>query len=182
MIMNLKKQAAFLRGVNVSGHKPVKMDELKRIFVSLGFKNVKTILNSGNVIFETDKINDASLSEKIELALLKKLNLKTGVIIRDFESLKIIADSGQFRDIVITPQIRLYVTFLKKKNSSKKKLSLESANNEFKIIKITDYDILSVLNLSEGFGTVDFMKILEKEFGKEITTRNMNTIIRILKN
>lgn len=175
------KYVAFLRGVNVSGHKSVKMDELKKLFESLGFQNVKTVLNSGNVIFETGKTSNDDLTDKIESGLFNKLKLKTGVTIRDFETLKLIADSEPFRNIVITPQTRLYVTFLKTKNSSKKKLSEKTNENEFKFLKISDTEILSVLNLSVGTGTVDFMKFLEKEFGREITTRNWNTIVRILK-
>ncbi|HYQ86023.1 MAG TPA: DUF1697 domain-containing protein, partial [Bacteroidota bacterium] len=44
--------AAFLRGINVGGHKPVRMSDLEKAFGQLGFRNVKTVLASGNVLFE----------------------------------------------------------------------------------------------------------------------------------
>ncbi|MGH8103125.1 MAG: DUF1697 domain-containing protein, partial [bacterium] len=47
------KYVAFLRGINVGGHKPVRMEDLRKALGSLGFKNVRTILASGNVIFHT---------------------------------------------------------------------------------------------------------------------------------
>ena len=49
---SLIKYAAFLRGINVGGHTIIKMGELRKVFESLGFWNVKTVLASGNVLFE----------------------------------------------------------------------------------------------------------------------------------
>ena len=46
------KYIAFLRAVNVGGHNKIKMDDLKKLFISLGYKNVETVIQSGNVIFE----------------------------------------------------------------------------------------------------------------------------------
>lgn len=71
--------AAFLRGINVGGKKVIKMEDLSRILSSLGFKNVKTTIQSGNVIFETSETNSAVLTKKIEKKLQKSLRYEVSV-------------------------------------------------------------------------------------------------------
>jgi uncharacterized protein (DUF1697 family) len=61
----LSKYVAFLRGINVGGHKTIKMDELKEAFEANGFKNVKTFLASGNVLFDAPKAGVTTLAKKI---------------------------------------------------------------------------------------------------------------------
>ena len=61
--MNQQTYIALLRGINVSGQKPVKMTELKELFESIGFTDVKTYIQSGNVVFKTEEIADISLTE-----------------------------------------------------------------------------------------------------------------------
>lgn len=63
------KYVALLRGVNVSGKNRVPMTELKQCFTDMGFTNVVTYINSGNVIFESDTSNDASLVQECEGAI-----------------------------------------------------------------------------------------------------------------
>jgi uncharacterized protein (DUF1697 family) len=58
------KYVAFLRGINVGGKNKIKMETLREVFASLGFHNVKTYINSGNVIFETAETDDKTLAAK----------------------------------------------------------------------------------------------------------------------
>ena len=66
------KYVAFLRGINVGGKNKVKMETLREILSAQGFENVKTYINSGNVIFETDKTDDLKLAGQIEKAIEKE--------------------------------------------------------------------------------------------------------------
>ncbi len=66
------KYVAFLRGINVGGKNKVKMETLREVFSSLGFENVKTYINSGNVIFETVETAGKELAAKIESAIEKE--------------------------------------------------------------------------------------------------------------
>ena len=65
------KYVAFLRGINVGGKNKIKMERLREICAALGFENVKTYINSGNMIFETAKSDDRKLAAKIEKAIEK---------------------------------------------------------------------------------------------------------------
>ncbi len=72
----MTRYVAFLRGINVGGHQPVKMEELKKAFESMGFQNVKTLLASGNVLFETPETGADNLIKQIEGKLEKEFGRK----------------------------------------------------------------------------------------------------------
>jgi uncharacterized protein (DUF1697 family) len=172
--------AAFLRGINVGGNKPVKMDELKKAFESLGFKKVKTLLASGNVVFEAPHSSASVLTPKIEEKLKKRFGHEIGVLIRTITELQHLEESNPFKGTNVTPQTRLYVTFLSEKPKSGLKIPHESPDKNFKILRAAENEVCSVLTLSPNSRTVDLMNVLEKEFGRKITTRNWNTIAKVL--
>ena len=168
------KFAALLRGINVGGHTKVSMEELKKTFEKMGFRNVKTILNTGNVVFEgeTGKIKfiPGTLKEAFGFAI--------ATIIVPFEAITEMAESNPFKMIRITPATRLYVTFLGEMPKTMMKIPHHSEDDSFQVIKITDTAVFTVLNL-EKTGTTELMKFLETEFGKSITTRNYNTVMKM---
>lgn len=173
---------AFLRGINVGGSSSVKMAALKGKFETLGFKNVQTLLTSGNVVFDSDLTDQAALSGKIEVALKKLFEIDTKVILRSIEDLKEIRASEPFKIIETTPSIRLYVTFFSDQTTPRSiVIPYTSAQNEFRILHTTSREVFSVLDLSKGKGTTEVMRFLEKEFGSNGTTRNWNTLLKILK-
>jgi uncharacterized protein (DUF1697 family) len=176
----MTKFVALLRGINVGGNKIVKMDDLKKWFAALGFKNLKTILNSGNVLFESADDEEA-LAKKIEKKLEDELGHKVGVQIRSIEEIQKLADRDPFKKIKVTPESRLYITFLPEKPKSKLKIPYETPEKDCKILEVTNREVCCAITLSPRRGTTELMSFLEKEFGKNVTTRNWNTIARILK-
>jgi len=83
------KYLALLRGINVGGNKKVDMASLKDLFESLGFDNVSTYINSGNVIFESDN-DDFS---NIESALKEKFGFEIKIVVRDEDNIKYLAEA-----------------------------------------------------------------------------------------
>jgi uncharacterized protein (DUF1697 family) len=142
---------AFLRGINVGGNTKVPMIDLKKAFEDLGYTDVKTVLNSGNVIFFGDEKKSSKIEEKLE----KVFGFKIFVVVRTADQIKKLISSTPFKATPQNPNTKLYVTFL------------------------SDQDICNVINISEQKGTTDMMKNLEKEHGKMITTRNWNTVLSI---
>lgn len=172
---------ALLRGINVGGHKPVKMEELKKAFEQMGFKNVKTLLASGNVLFDASKTGRENLSGRIEKKLETTFGHEIGVILRTFEQVRSLVTSSPFKGIEVTLQTRLYVTFLSDKPKPGIKIPYVSPGKELRILRVSDGEVYSVLTLSPKGGTIDLMSIVEKEFGRKVTTRNWNTIVKIAK-
>jgi uncharacterized protein (DUF1697 family) len=109
------------------------------------------------------------------------LGHKVSVQIRSIDEIQKLADRAPFKKIKVTPETRLYITFLPEKPKSKLKIPYESPEKDFKILEVSDREICSVVTLSPGRGTLDMMGFVEKEFGKNITTRNWNTVGKILK-
>lgn len=177
----MTKFVALLRGINVGGNKLIKMDDLKKCFAALGFKNVKTILASGNVLFESTDPDEIALGKKIAGKLKSELGHDVGVQVRAIDEIQKLADRNPFKKIKVTPETRLYISFLPEKPKSKLKIPYTSPEKDFRILEVTHREICSVVDLNLGRGTVEAMSILEKEFGKNITTRNWNTVAKILK-
>jgi len=173
--------AAFLRGINVGGHKTVPMEKLKKAFEALRFKNVQTLLASGNVVFETQALSTAALEQMIEEKLKKIFGHEIGVLVRTIEELQDLSESQPFKGIDVTPQTRLYVTFLSEKSKSNLKIPYASPDKSFRILHTSTREVCSVLTLTPNSRTIDLMNVLEKEFVRTVSTRNWNTVVRVLK-
>ncbi|WP_074409944.1 DUF1697 domain-containing protein [Aquimarina megaterium] len=171
---------AFLRGINVSGHHKVPMADLRKEIEKLNFEKVITILNSGNIIFNSAKDDVKSLEKMVSDHLEKTFGFPIPTIIRKSETIYHLLDKDPFKDILLTKDIRLYVSFLKEDVKTDLQLPWTNDNNAFKIIDKIDKTIISVLDLSVT-KTPKGMEALERYFGKQITTRNWNTIKRIEK-
>lgn len=169
---------AFLRGINVGKHK-VPMAELKSLMAELGFNDIVTLLNSGNIIFQADQDSPEMLEKQISSMLQKHFGFPIPVFIRRAEEIQKMIGQDPFHDVVVDKSTRLYVTFLEK---PREQLPFDipyiSEDRSFRIIQASSNAIFSVLDL-EISGTVDAMALLQNFFGKNISTRNWNTIIRI---
>src|SRR5690554_4119915 len=81
---------ALLRGINVGGNNKVDMKKLKTTFESLGFSNVVTYINSGNIVFEEKVKKQNLITSEIEKAIKRDFRLDIKVLLRDFKSIEII--------------------------------------------------------------------------------------------
>lgn len=86
--MNLKKYIAFLRGINISGKNKIPMAKLKEGFEGLGWGDVKTYLNSGNVIFSGEEDNSGSFTNRIETMIKDQFGLDIPVFVIEKEELE----------------------------------------------------------------------------------------------
>lgn len=173
----MTKYVALLRGINVGG-RTVKMDLLRKMFESLGYSEVATLLASGNVVFEAGAGSAAAIKTKIEKEIAKTFDFDVHIILRSEQEIHALIKSDPFKGVKVTPKTRLYITFLSEKPKSKLKIPYSSLGGGYVIRTVKPSHIESMLDLAKG-GTVDAMAILEKEFGTQITTRNWNTVEKI---
>ena len=169
---------AFLRGINVGGHHKVPMTNLHKELEKLGFKNVLTLLNSGNVIFNAAGCNTKQLENIISECLENKFGFAIPTIVRKSELIYELVSKKPFKHVEVTKDIRLYVSFLQEQSNTKLELPWSSDDNSFEIMEQRDKTIISVLDLSVS-KTPKSMSALEKYYGTDITTLNWNTILRI---
>lgn len=152
------KYVALLRGIGPLNPN-MKGEKLKALFLGLGFKNVKTVIASGNVVFESRSKNATLLEEKIEKELPKKLGFNSTTIIRDYAEFKALAKKDPFKGVIDEKPNYLVVTFFKDRRS----------------------ELSTVLKTGTSDTTVNFMSKLERIHGKAITTRTWKTVNRIIK-
>jgi len=173
------KYVAFLRGINLGSHKQIKMADLKRICESLGLKSVKTYILSGNVLFESEEAKPEVLRTKIEAGLNKALGYQVDVILRTVAQLKALEKLDPFKKVKGDADVKKYVTFLSEKHQSKLSVPFISPKQDWQIIRLEPREVFVVAFPVKGrYG--ESMGLIEKEFGKMVTTRNWNTVIKIL--
>ena len=90
----MQRYIALLRGINISGKNKIAMSELKEMFIELGFAEVVTYLNSGNVVFSSDVDDKSILSDKINGVIKDRFDLDIPVFIILQEELKEILDNA----------------------------------------------------------------------------------------
>jgi uncharacterized protein (DUF1697 family) len=103
---------SMLRGINVGGHKRIKMDKLRASFEALGFEQVKTYIQSGNVVFKTKKTSTSVLSRKIEEKILSDFGFSVSVISRSSDEMANTIEGNPFLKESGIDQEKLHVTFL----------------------------------------------------------------------
>ena len=111
----MKTYLSILRGINVGGKRIIKMDALRQLFVELGFQNIQTYIQSGNVIFQSRKIDLEKLEQQITEAIGSKFNLDVPVIVKACEELKQVIESNPFLNDQTKDTAHLHLTFLSEK-------------------------------------------------------------------
>jgi uncharacterized protein (DUF1697 family) len=172
--------AAFLRGINVGGHSVIKMAELRAAFKSMGFRDVKTVLASGNVLFEAPEEDAMGLSRRVSEDLTHLLGRDILVIVRPVDELKALAARRPFEGIDTTAGARPIVTFVADVLRVQDVRGLPMQEG-FKILSVSGRTICSISYDQFGVGTAASMGLIEKTFGRQITTRTWDTIVKLLK-
>ncbi len=174
------RYVALLRGINVGGNKKVPMADLKKLLEKAGYTNVKTLLASGNVLFDAPKTDAAKLRAALEKLLAGRFGFAVPVLIRTQQEIAALVKTDPFKGVMVTPDTRLYVTFLPGPHKSTLKIPYSSPDGGLRILRATPGDVCSVVTLSPSANTIDLMATVDKEFGKTVTTRSWNTVVKLL--
>jgi uncharacterized protein (DUF1697 family) len=164
--------AAFLRGVSPTN---AKMPELKKCFEAAGFTEVKTVLSSGNVVFDARASSESSLERKAEAAMKRALGRAFLTIVRPLDALRTLLDSDPYGDFRLQPAAKRIVTFLRNRPAGTLALPIES--DGARILRLDGTEVFSAY-VPGPRGPV-FMTLLEKTFGKEVTTRTWDTVKKV---
>jgi len=165
--------AGFLRGVSPLN---CKMAELKQCLETAGFGHVKTVLASGNVVFETRAASRESLERKVEAAMQKGLGRVFATTVRSIEELAAMQTADPYKKFDLPAEAKRVVTLLHTRPTTKVKLPIELDEAQILCLKGTEVFSAYVPNAK---GPV-FMALIEKTFGKDLTTRTWETIRKVV--
>jgi uncharacterized protein (DUF1697 family) len=160
---------AFLRGVSPMN---AKMSELKSAFEAAGFTDVKTVLSSGNVVFSAHTTSEIALAQQAETAMDKHLGRTFYTIVRSSKALCTLVETDPFASFDLPANAKRVVTFLGKHH--KRKLSLPIEIDGAQILALDRQEVF-IAYVPNPCGPV-FMTLIEKTFGKDVTTRTWDTV------
>jgi len=173
----MKTYVAFLRGINVGGHHKVPMKDLKHLLEQNNYKNVTTLLNSGNIIFDGNEASAEEIQQQLSCMLEEEFGFSIPTLVKTKSEIATILEQNPFLSVSLNKDLKLYVSFVF--DPLPKQLNLKDLETEsFKIIKINSHEIFSVLNTIKG-KTTKAMENMDRHFNKSLTTRNWNTIGKI---
>ncbi len=164
----MPRHVALLRGVSPMN---AKMPELKRCFERAGFSGVRTVRSSGNVVFDSTARGEAALARKAEAAMQSGLGRTFATQVRTLAHLRELLDADPFAAFDLPAAARRVVTFLGEP-AAKPELPIEAG--DARVLAIRGREVLSVY--IPGSGSQAFAAMLEKAFGKAITTRTWDTL------
>jgi uncharacterized protein (DUF1697 family) len=169
---------AFLRGINVGGNVIVPMAKLKDLFEEQGFKNTRTLLQSGNVVFEAGRTTATVLAKKIETMLAERFARDIRVVVRTPAELANIVASNPFSKAAADDPSHLVVFFLEGEPAA-------SATKALAQLKPAERFRLEGAHLfvhyDKSIGTSKFTgSVIEKALAKTGTARNWNTINKLI--
>ncbi|HUR97641.1 MAG TPA: DUF1697 domain-containing protein [Pyrinomonadaceae bacterium] len=168
---------ALLRGINVGGNTMIKMADLKSSFEKLGFKDVVSYINSGNLAFNAPKVAEEKICTKIEKAVEKDFGQSIPVMIREQPSIKNVLANNPF-DGMYESHKQMHVLFMKEKMPHDKAALLKAAETENEKFQIVGREIYALLKggvadslLGKGF--------IDKKLKVATTGRNWRTVQKL---
>lgn len=178
--MKMTTHLALLRGINVSGHNMIKMEALKTALEAIGFQNVQTYIQSGNVFVDTEEENAPKVGFIIRQEIFKTFGHEVPVIVIAKEDLALCFKNNPFFKEKDIDTKKLYVAFvsiaLKSDSINDLKIS------QFKPDEASIDGIRIYIKYVVGAGKTKFdQKYIEKKLNVTSTIRNWNTVTQLLK-
>lgn len=170
---------SILRGINVSGQKKIKMADLNVLYQNLGFQDVQTYIQSGNVVFKSKDSDKSVIKNKIESKIREQYGFIAPVQILEFEELNETFLNNPFVNKRNEDTSKLHVTFLEEAPQNEFLISIlnvNSASDEFFIYRKVIY-----LFCPNGYGRAKLNNtFFEKRLKTIATTRNWKTISKLI--
>ncbi len=176
----MSNYVAFMRAINVAGHASVRMSDVRNAFAAAGCRNVRTYIQSGNVIFESPARDAAAILRKVRSKLRKVLNTEPDILCRTVGEIEELVRRAPFKDLEAEPGVKLYVAFLSQSPRSKPRLPLVSPKEALQAVAMSDREVFVVSRRKKNgfFGFPN--NFVEKELGVSATSRNWSTITEII--
>ena len=171
---------AFLRAINVGGHAVVKMTDVRDAFAVAGCGNVRTYIQTGNVVFDASEKTIGSLLQKVRGRMKRLLGHEPGVAVRTLAELEGLMKSSPFRKMKNDPKVKLCVAFLANKPSRTPTFPLVSDKEQLEAISMKNLDVF-IVSRRKPNGWFGFpLAVIEKEILVPATVRNWSTVTKVV--
>lgn len=172
------KYVALLRGVNVGGKSLIKMVELQEAVEKAGFQNVKTVIQSGNIIFESAEKNAAKIETILERTLKEDFKLDSRIVVKSHEQLKkVLTDVPP--DWKTRDDIRCYIAFAIAPVTAPEVINETQPKEGIDLLKAGD-GVVYMTTLLSSRTKSGFTKIIGRPIYKKISLRNYKTVKKVL--
>lgn len=175
----MTRWVALLRGIAPS-NPSMRNDGLRSVCERLGFTNVTSVLSSGNLVFDADVSDREGLEAMLEAAWPRELGFTSTSIVRTCEELAALRDLAPFGDREHSRESYLLVTFEKERFEPTFSFPYEPEGTACTVVGGTGRELFTVTDTTTA-GSPDTMSWLEREFGKDLTSRTWLTVLKILR-
>lgn len=171
------RQVALLRGINLGARRRVSMPELRQLLGGLGYEDVRTLLQSGNIVL-TASLRGDRLERALERQIAEGLGVETAVVVRTRDELAAVVAANPFADLV-TDGRRLQVSFLAGDPDPAYVRELEAADLGEERVAVVGRELYAWH--PGGIQRSALVKLItEKGLGTTATARNWNTVCKLL--
>ena len=176
----MTRYVAFLRAINVGGHAVVKMTDLRDAFTAAGCKNVRSLIASGNLLFEAPASSVEALVRRIQGKLRGLLGEEPGLFLRTMREIERLVASAPFKRFEAKPRVKLSVAFLSQKPRQRPMFPLRSAPEALEVIGMKNRVAFIVSGKKKNgfYGSPNLF--IEQQLGVAATSRNWSTVKKIL--
>jgi uncharacterized protein (DUF1697 family) len=168
---------ALLRGINVGGNNLLPMKELAELVRKIGLEDVRTTIQSGNLVFRSRAKSAQSLAKRIATGVEAAKGFRPTVLVLSAEELQLAASENPFPDALADPR-RLHLFFLSERPTRADAAALERIRAGREAFVLCDR--VFYLHTPDGLGTSKLGKVAERHLGVEATARNWNTVQKLL--
>ena len=176
MGINVKPFIALFRGLNVGGHNQLPMQELTMTLENLGLQNIKTYIQSGNVVFDSEETSKPVLKEKICQVIQQKYGFSPLVMLLSPDELEKAITSNPFPEAEEEPKT-LHVYFLESTPQDPDLAHLEAVRRSNERFSLHDH--VFYLHAPDGIGRSKLAASVEKALGVPATARNWRSVNKI---
>jgi len=174
----MTRQIALLRGINVGGQKKVPMARLRELMEGLGYEDVSTYVQSGNVVFSSPKKASSVLAAEIENALEAEFGFDVSVLVRSRDELAAVVKANPLKSVA-KDRARYHVLFLSGKVAAKRLDTIEPKDFEPQRFVVAEREIY--MWTPDGIGRSKLAQALsDKRLGVTVTGRNWRTVEKLL--
>ncbi len=169
---------SLLRGINVGGHAKVPMKQLQAMLEALGFEQVRTLIQSGNAVFEARKLSTSAVSRKIEDKIVAEFGFAASVVTRTPEEWANAIDANPFVKESKTEPNKLHIAFLAEEPEPDATKKLEANRSATERVRCSGREVY--LYYRDGMGQAKLTgAVIERILGVKATARNWNTVTKL---